>query len=203
LRAVLYLETNFLVGAATARFDPQPLLAAAIGVVQLVIPRACFTEAVTTMERLTARRRQLSNLLDRRMRKLRTELFVPAAAPVIAHLDAAFQANNDIALEVRQRLVSVVRAVGTAAVALDEPPELVADVLADFVVEQPTDNLILHTIVRHAAEHPDLPKAFFTQDKNRKGFGTDEARAALRAAGVAVHARFDSVVQWLRHQPQQ
>lgn len=74
--------------------------------------------------------------------------------------------------------------------------------LADIVCAQPTDNLILHSIIRHAAGELDAAKAFFTQ--NMDDFLENDGRERLRASGInTLLATEVALTGWLRaHAPQ-
>ena len=60
----------------------------------------------------------------------------------------------------------------------------VASSMNDRVCDQPTDNLILHVIMLHAASDPDARKALFTQ--NLPDFTRNGGRERLRDAGIHV-----------------
>jgi hypothetical protein len=65
------------------------------------------------------------------------------------------------------------------------------------LVRQPTDNLILHTLLRHAASEPQAKKAFYTE--NKRDFSSEEPRNALRGSNVLLHGRYESAVDWMTH----
>ena len=56
-----------------------------------------------------------------------------------------------------------------------------------MLISDPTDNLILHSILDQASRFPDATKALLTD--NTRDFDTPEVLAALAAAGIAKRCR--------------
>ena len=81
-------------------------------------------------------------------------------------------------------------------------PESVRASLTEIVCPQPTDNLIFHSIVRHAAGDAEAVKAFFTQ--NMDDFLEHDGRERLRASGIeTLLATEEALTGWLgAHRPQ-
>lgn len=198
MAAFLYLETNFLLGVATGRYDVGTLAAATPAGVGLAIPRSCFMESFVAVEAVIARRRRFSRLLKRWSDKLRTELLLPPVPAIVSQLESARFEQDALAAEVWRRLLDGIERLVAVAVVVDEPTGVLTRSLREPLIEQPTDNLILHAILGHAAAHPAASEALLTE--NAKDFRrTDEVKNALRAAGIALHGTYANAVAWMRH----
>ena len=154
-------------------------------------------EAFAAVEGVLARRRRFSTLLDRRMRKLQTELLFPQAKAVLAQLETARFLNDRLIDEIRQRLFDAIESLLPHAIVIDEPPDLIVKSIRERLIPQPTDNLILHTILHHAATHPDVKKALLTA--NKKDFSREQPREAMKADAVALHGRYPAAIEWMTH----
>ena len=197
MKALLYLETNFLLGLATGRYELDSFLGGIPNSGGIAVPHSCFMESLAAIEGTTARRRRLTGLLKRRISKLTTELFLPRTRRVVASLEAARQENEALINDAEQRLSDAIDRLVRGAVVIAESPDLIAESNRDRLLRQPTDNFILHTILRHAQTIPDVAKGFLTE--NRRDFASPEASGLLKTARIVLHGRLDSAVQWLQH----
>jgi len=198
LDVLLYLETNYLLGVATGRYEIDGLVGSTPAGARLAIPRNCFMEAFAAVETVFARRRRFSQLLTRRVDKLRSELFLARVASVVSQLRSTRLEHDLLVNDVRQRLLDAIEHLTAVAVIVEEPNDVLLASVREALAEQPTDNLILHTILRHAGENPAAAKALLTE--NARDFRKrDESRAALKAAGVILHGRYDSAIAWMRN----
>ena len=77
--ARLYVETNYLLGVATGRYELDALLAAVHPDLVLAIPHSCFMESMAAVETVIARRKRFSRTLKRRSDKLSTEIYSQGA----------------------------------------------------------------------------------------------------------------------------
>ena len=69
-----------------------------------------------------------------------------------------------------------------------------------MLIPDPTDNLILHSILDHAGRFPGATKALLTD--NTKDFDTEDVQAALAAAGINRPFRsVTNVLGWLGSLP--
>jgi hypothetical protein len=68
------------------------------------------------------------------------------------------------------------------------------------LIEDRTDNLILHCILEHARANPSEAKIFLSG--NRKDFGSETVRHALQEAGISKYvAEAKQFLGWYRSQP--
>ena len=196
--ALLYVETNYLMGVATGRYDVAHLAGVTSASKRIAIPHSCFMEALAAVEVVMARRKRLSRLLKVRSEKLRTEIFLPRATSAVARLEDARLENDLVGHDVRQRLLSGIEQIIVDAERVVEGDDVLLAAMREAVIGQPTDNLVLHAIVRDATSRPGVKLAFFTENK-RDFTSTELAREMLRGAGVVLHSHHDSAVAWLRH----
>lgn len=198
--AILYVETNFPVGIAEGQDGRgEALLDAPPFRTTLVIPAACFMEALSVIE---FRRRgfdardvgRINRLIDRATRD-RTS---PHAIDVARHLQAAKVAGDNWLNDVRTRLDVVLKRLVISA----DVVQLSASAL-DHAVDtptpglSPTDQLILSSILDHAQNHAEILKAFLSGDKH---FHADDIRKQLRGAGIKTFRDALSARGWLDSQ---
>lgn len=68
----------------------------------------------------------------------------------------------------------------------------------DVLIGQPTDNLLLHSILQDAQMREGVRLAFFTE--NKKDFtSSDAARESLKTAEINLHSRHAAAIAWLQH----
>jgi hypothetical protein len=68
------------------------------------------------------------------------------------------------------------------------------------IMDDPTDDIILATIIDHAQRHPAEEQVVLTG--NSKHFDTAEVRAALRNVGIDHYfSRTEAFLGWFRAQP--
>jgi hypothetical protein len=65
-------------------------------------------------------------------------------------------------------------------------------------VEDPTDNLILTTILQHASSRPSVKKAFLSE--NSKDFAKNDVKRILEVAEVKYFRDAGNALGWLKSQ---
>ncbi|MHC5538657.1 PIN domain-containing protein [Singulisphaera rosea] len=109
--------------------------------------------------------------------------------------------NDELSNNIQSRLFSFIR---QAAGILDPIPETTAITrlaVTERLIPDPTDNLILHSILDHARGYPEAGKALLTD--NTKDFDTEEVRVALAAAGISRPFRsVTNMLGWLKSRTQ-
>ena len=195
----LYLETNFLMSYATGR-DPaaHQLLKHCPADIQRVIPGGCLMEALATLE---DRQKQYNGLIPvyrkeaneaKRNRGLASSAELEAHLQgVIVHAAVAFDSFGNRLLE-----AMAICAESDSSVKL--LPVLSSRFVSGFRSHpalDPTDQLILASILDDARSHPDTTKVFLTE--NRRCFFDDAlVWESLREAGVRKY--FASVANFLK-----
>jgi hypothetical protein len=83
---------------------------------------------------------------------------------------------------------------------IPETPAIIHSAVTDILIPDPTDNLILHSIIDHAGHFPGATKALLTD--NTRDFDTQDVQAALAAAGINRPFRsVTNVLGWLGSLP--
>jgi hypothetical protein len=200
--ALLYIETNYLMGVATGRYPPvEDLLPHLSGSsFRLGIPEICFMEALAALQAIQARRNKLAARLDRETKQLNRSVNSNAAMRLVEHLEGARLDNYELINEFQERLSFAVDAVGAESDLIHSTHAVLRRCAkkGSLVMRQPTDNLILRTIADHAGRNP-AKHAFFTE--NASDFRGNQAQAILKDAGVSrVIYKYDDVIRWLDSQ---
>lgn len=168
--------------------------------VQIAIPSICCMEALSALEDELKRRNRFENDLNLQISQLRRDVTSAYAQSLLFHLDQSVIENRGLLNDVKQRLFQALDQVTANA----EIISLTADMLqaslnTDFMEKEPTDNLILYSILDDARLHPNEVKVFLSG--NVKEFGTLEVQQALGDAGVAEYFRASqSFLGWLNSQ---
>ena len=198
---LLYLETNFLMSIATGR-DPgaSKLISDPPNQVQLAIPQVCFMEAFTVLQEESRQRKSFTNVLDQQIRQLSRDVTSSHAAALRASLEAARIENTEVLEDIRQRLFDSIGLTGLNAELIEITPQVLQATRNVLLIEDVTDNLILHCILEHARTFPDIVKAFMSN--NRRDFGTKAVQDALQAAGIGKYVvETNQFLGWNRSQP--
>lgn len=179
---ILYIETNFLLSIATGR-DPD-----AIGILadvrspnQLVLPQVCFMEAFSVLNEMHKSRNRFRNQLEQQISERRRDSTSEHARELVSLLEQSKIAIDKLIEDIDARLFDTVGRLCRDAVFIEVNQEILERQLESVLVEDPTDNLILHCILAHAREHPLENKAFLTGDK---AFGDSKVQDELSIAGV-------------------
>jgi hypothetical protein len=198
----LYLETNFLIGIATGRdADAYSLVSAPSPGLHIAMPGVCFMEALSWLETERKRKNEFDTVLKVRVHELTRDLTSPHAQPLRSHLQQSVFGNADHFNDVERRLFDAIRDLPKRAELIELDPGIIeSSVLQAIIEEDPTDNLILHGILHHAALHPGEEKVLLTG--NTKDFGTADVKKLLRDAGIAKQfAETRPLLNWLGSRP--
>lgn len=206
---ILYLETNFIMGAAMGRdVSAASLLRLASAELHIALPAICLMEAWSSFEDEQKRRNFFRQTLDTQISQLLRDVTSAHAKALVQHLQQARTENFDLLNDIRDRLRDVQEKLAgrqagfPAAEFLPLTLSALAADLAAGPTKDPTDNLILAVIQEHALQNPDEDKAFLSG--NTRDFDTPEIRALLAAAGIRDYfARTDAFLGWFgsRNQP--
>jgi len=194
----LYLETNFLLSHANGRdLGTSRLIEGNLPQLQVAIPGCCVMEALTSLE---GERRRINNVVGQNealISELGRNLVSPHAAKLVTLLQSsepAFKAGlqffEDRLLEAIQWLSdpSLVKCLVT------NPANLVG-LLPDSTDLDPTDRLILTTILDDAQEHLSATKVLLTE--NRRCFHDNQGvRQSLQQAGIQYFAHASKFLEW-------
>ena len=200
--AILYIETNFLMSIATGR-DPQAstLLMQTPASVQLTIPSICYMESFSALEDEVKRHNYFKQQLDNQISEANRDLTSQHARSLFLNLDRARTDYERRLDDIDLRLRESINQLSQKAEMIALTANLIQESLnATIIVQDPTDNLILHCILSHARLHPTETKAFLSG--NIKEFRQiPEVQDALQQAGVEKYfSRTEDFLGWLQSQ---
>ena len=195
--AILYIETNFLVGVALGR-EPLigELLAAESGHLRVLVPSVCPMEALSFLEGERTRRTQFGALIDAQAVQLERDVTSRHAHSLRSHLQQARAANRILLYTIHSRLFQALEQLSLGDHLLGLTSEALAESCRSTLMGEPTDNLILHVILGHARSGPPEPRAFVSG--NHKDFERPEILKALGDVGVEYFRRTRAALDWLR-----
>ncbi len=181
---ILYVETNFLMSIATGRdAEASDLLVNTPPSLQIAIPSICCMEALSAFEDERKRRNRFKNELNLQISQLRRDLTSASASSLLFLLEESLNENEGLLNDIQGRLFDALDRVATTVEAIELTGEILQESLRRaIVVEDPTDNLILHSILNHARSLPTEAKVFLSG--NTSDFGRQTVLEALRDAGV-------------------
>ena len=200
--AILYIETNFLMSIATGR-DPQAstLLMQTPASVKLTIPSICYMESFSALEDEVKRHNYFKQQLDNQISEANRDLTSQHARSLFLNLDRARTDYERRLDDIDLRLRESINQLSQKAEMIALTANLIQESLnATIIVQDPTDNLILHCILSHARLHPTETKAFLSG--NIKEFRQiPEVQDALQQAGVEKYfSRTEDFLGWLQSQ---
>jgi len=197
----LYIETNFLMSIATGG-DPQAynLLSTPPSSVRIAIPSICCMEALSALEDELKRRNRFENELNLQISQLRRDVTSPSARSLLFHVDQSVVENRGLLNDVKERLFQALDQLAVKAETIALTTDMLqASLNTAFFEKEPTDNLILYSILEDVRLHPTEVKVFLSG--NVKEFGTLEVQQALSDAGVEQYFRAtQSFLGWLNSQ---
>lgn len=197
METIVYVETNFLMSVALGReARGDDLLNAVSESVRIVMPSGCVMESFSAFEGERKNRNNFQGELDRQIAQLRRDTTSANAATLVARLEDSRIANDELLNDVQTRLSQLVQRASTLLESIPETPAVIQRAMTSIPIDDPTDNLILHTILDHAGRFPTAMKALLTD--NSRDFGTVSVRAVLAAADIRGPFRsVTNVLGWL------
>ena len=185
---------------ATGR-DPQAdtLLQNPPPSIQIAIPSVCCLEALAALQQDTKSRNRFEQELIIQINETARNLTSPHAQALNLYLSQAREQNESLIKDTELRLTQALRQIASKADLMALTASILQESLDRVLIDDRTDNLILHCILGHAGLHPTEVKVFLSS--NTKDFGTLEVREALRNAGIENYfSRSGDFLGWLRSQ---
>lgn len=194
----VYVETNFLMSIATGR-DPDAgnLLLNPPPSVKIAIPSICCMEALSVLEDEQKRRNRFTGELENQISQLKRDLTSPSAKSLLFHLEESLTDNKRLLNDIQLRLFQALENVATKAEMITLNAAMLQENLNNpLILEDPTDNLILHCILNHARSQVTEVKAFLSGNSNE--FGLRHVQETLRDAGIEKYFfRTQDFLGWL------
>jgi hypothetical protein len=132
--------------------------------------------------------------------QLKRDITATYAKDLRSHLEQACLLNEELAREVDTRLFGAFDRITQVADLITLSRNSLTSSRHDVLIEDLTDNLILHCILEHARGNPNEVKILLSG--NRKDFGTEAVRHALQEAGITKYvAEAEQFLGWYRSQP--
>lgn len=199
--AIIYVETNVLMSVAMGReARGDDLLAAVSASVRVAIPSGCYMESFSAFEDEQTRRNRFRAELERQIAQLGRDTTSANARDLLRRLEESRIANDELLNDVQTRLFRFVDQAAGILEPIPQTPAVIQRAVTEMLIPDPTDNLILHSILDHAGQFPGAAKTFLSE--NTRDFDTEDIRTALAAAGI--HRPFRSVANvlgWLASLP--
>jgi hypothetical protein len=198
LPVFLYVETNFPIGYATGRSPGTDIILSNPPLsLQLIIPSICLMEALSVLEGERKRQRQWLEMLGQQSGQVKRNVISPLARPLAYHLDQARSKADDLGEEYETRLFHALNVLGLTAELIHPTREILTASRSNPPIKDPTDNLILASILDHSKNYPSETKIFLSE--NRRDFDTNpEAKLALQDSGVRYFADASKFLDWHR-----
>jgi hypothetical protein len=188
LDVIVYVETNFLMSVAMGReARGDDLFAAVPPSLRIAILSGCYMESFSAFEDERRRRNSFRSQLETQIGQLRRDTTSAHAGALLRRLEESRIANDELLNDVQTRLFQVVDRAAGILEPIHETPATIHNAVTSMLISDPTDNLILHSILDQASRFPDATKALLTD--NTRDFDTPEVLAALAAAGIAKRCR--------------
>jgi hypothetical protein len=188
--AILYIETNFVVGAARGQDPDADALLDFPGALRLALPSVCVMETWSRYERLAWTHARFDEQAKSYINDLKADVVSASAKAMTSSLEQSLSARAALIDETRASFNGTLsKLVGElGGVSRVELIALTTNVLATWLtgkvtLREPTDALILDIILDHATRWPEEAKGFLSA--NKTDFDTPEVRRALRGAGIS------------------
>ncbi len=194
---IVYVETNFLMSVAMGReARGNDLLASVSATVRVAIPSSCYMESFSAFEDEQKRRNWFRAELDKQIGQLRRDTTSANAGTLLRRLEESIIANDELLNDVQARLFQFVDRAVDILERIPSSPAVLRRAVTSMPIPDPTDNLILHSILDHASHFPAAMKALLTE--NTRDFSTPDVEAALDGAGIKKSFRsVANVLGWI------
>ena len=199
---ILYIETNFLMSHATGRdAKTEEVLSRSPIRLRIAMPSVCFMEAFSAFEDERKRHNRLVGDLEKQIGQSKRNVISPGISRLIDHLERAIEELREVFNDFQGRLYGAIELLRTAAELINPTPEILGESLARPLIDDPTDNLILASILNHAGAHPVENKAFLSE--NRKDFDLKPyPKSAIELAGLKYFSTPSKFLDWHQAQPE-
>jgi hypothetical protein len=163
LAVILYLETNFPMSVAMGR-DPvaETLLEELIPSFRLTIPSVCYMEALSAIRYESWIRESFRAELERQIIQLERNRTSPQARSLLTHLNPCLKAQDALLSDMKARFDQTLDRLSRKTEFIELSVQIISTTLSADYLDDPTDNLIVCSIVDHARAHSAEEKAFLS-----------------------------------------
>jgi hypothetical protein len=198
---LLYLETNFLIGHAKYQDDASKLQEIArenVDALQIFIPSSCFMEALSVLEDERSRNEKFRMKTEDLTREVKSIEYSEEAKKVSSDLNRIRIESARIFENIQERLDEILKWALNSATVIPFSAEIAVKSLNELYIEDPTDNLILHTILSHA--HTSREEKVFLSG-NHHDFGQKTVKRVLSSQGIHKYVtKVDEFLGWFSSQ---
>jgi len=203
----LYIETNFLVGFAINReagLHELMKIAKESSLLEVFIPSICCMESLSVLAEERKRRNRFSNQLEKEIAQLRRSVDATTAlsdpSEMRQSLQNALLLNSRLVNDLDNRLFEALEWVSNSVNLVELEPSVLQNSLQEQLIDDPTDNLILHCILEDTRQ--DFAQTNVFLSANARDFGSDEIRNLLTQAGISKYfTKAESFLGWFKSQP--
>lgn len=198
----LYIETNFFIAFAKNQDkESEQLLSDSasdtISSIKIVSPTICFMESLSVLENERQRSNSFKVRMGDEISKLKGDVNSEYSKEIQRYLEQAKIQGDRRINDINIRLFEVLTWAANNVNLINLEPAIFIDSLNQKFIPDPTDNLILHSILHHAKTSSDDQKVLLTG--NSKDFGTKEIKQILGAAGIQKYfASTKDFLGWLQ-----
>lgn len=203
---ILYLETNFVVGAGTGQDAyADQLLRVSLERLRLILPAICVMESLSVLEGKRTMSNRFALEMEAQITQLSRDVTSEHAQVMQMHLEQALVASDNVFNAVERRLQDTLAKLAGAvpgyrpAEILSLPPNAVVQALNTPLMGEPTDNLILAVIEEHARQNTGEEKVMLSG--NTKDFGAPTVRARFIALQIRYFAKTQDFLGWFNSRP--
>jgi hypothetical protein len=179
--------------------DPlaESLLDAVSPSFRLAIPSICYMEALSAIRHELWVRECFQDEMDRQIVQLERNRTSPHATTLLTHLNPCLAANDSLSTALKDHFDRTLNRLCQTAEFLELSAPIVGASLSGAYVDDPTDNLIVCSIIDHARGRAAETKAFLSGDT--KDFGSESVRTAFRNVGIDKNfTEAKNVLGWLK-----
>jgi hypothetical protein len=160
----------------------------------------CYMESFSALEDERKRRNGFRAELEKQIVQLQRDRTSANAGILLRRLEESRIANDELLNDVQGRLFPLVDRAAGILEPIPETPGIIHSAVTAMLIPDPTDNLILHSILDHAGRFPGATRALLTD--NTRDFDTKDVQAALAAVGINRPFRsVTNVLGWLGSLP--
>ncbi|AFZ59703.1 DUF4935 domain-containing protein [Anabaena cylindrica FACHB-243] len=199
----LYIETNFFIDFAKNQDqDTENLVNLQYPEVttriKIVTPAICCMESLCVLKKERNRSNWFSDNLQDEVRKLKGDVNSQYSREIKRYLEQAIIKNNERINEINTRLFDVLEWAKNSVELIQLKPDILSKSLENLLINDPTDNLILHCILDHAKTSLSNQKVFLSG--NSDDFGTKEIKGILQERGIRYFVKTGDFLGWLNSQ---
>jgi len=157
-------------------------------------------EALTAFEDQRKRQNRWFDSMDQQAREVKRNVISPLVPSLVNHLDQGQAEGTILFEEFEHRLFHALDILCSTAELIHPSPEIFASSRSNIRIKDPTDNLILASILDHSKNYASETKIFLSE--NRRDFDINsDARLALESSGIRYFAHASKFLDWHRVQP--